>query len=78
MSKDKEPEDKWSTEVYMENMDSFNYRTSQGIFNTPKFKEKDSISRAISSGLFDTPKCNDHTQTKEENGECCQTKDKKK
>ena len=40
-------------------------------------EEKDSISNAISKGLFDTPKCNDHTQTKEENGECCQTKIKK-
>jgi len=40
--------------------------------------EKDSISKAISKGLFNTPKCDNHTQSKEDNGECCQTKEKKK
>ena len=38
--------------------------------------ELDSIRKAISKGLFDTPKCNNHTQSKEENGECCQQKNK--
>ena len=38
-NKDKEPEDKWSTAVYMDNMPTFNYRTSQGIFNEKKPEE---------------------------------------
>ena len=41
-------------------------------------KKEDSISKAISKGLFDTPKCNDHTELKQENGECCQEKNKEK
>ena len=68
--------DEYDSVNFMENMDSFNYRTSQGMFNTPKFKDKDSISKAISKGLFDTPKCNNHTELKQENGECCQQKNK--
>ena len=39
--------------------------------------ELDSISKAISSGLFNTPKCDNHTQSKEDNGECCQTRNEK-
>jgi len=39
--------------------------------------ELDSIRKAISKGLFNTPKCDDHTQFKEDNGECCQIKKKK-
>ena len=38
---------------------------------------QDSISKAISKGLFATPKCNNHTEQKAEDGECCQTKNKK-
>ena len=62
---------------FMEQMASFNYRTSAGIFNTPKHQERDSIRKAIRNGLFDTPKCNNHTEQKAEDGECCQTKNKK-
>ena len=40
--------------------------------------ELDSIRKAISKGLFNTPKCNNHTELKQENGECCQEKNKKK
>ena len=35
----KEDEDKWSTATYMDNMPTFNYRTSQGIFNAKKPEE---------------------------------------
>ena len=39
--------------------------------------ELDSIRTAISKGLFATPKCNNHTEQKAQDGECCQTKNKK-
>ena len=39
--------------------------------------KEDSILKAIRKGLFNTPKCNNHTEQKAEDGECCQTKNKK-